>query len=298
MKNDAFVKGEDHITDDGDESPNEFEMMRLKQIHFSTTVDDYDSTAKERFTNLDNLNKIVTRLMKKQNHSAETQTDQAMFEDEDAATPDPKKQAMKQLMSGKPATAQDPRTATPASEYIESVQLGANEPIENQVAQFHLPLNMQGKLNEDLMFEYHMRLNQLLNTHKKSKKDGNFSDMGKYVWSTSNVLLMFLEPMIRKYTDRPVFTSDDKRNPLRFEKATENWKPKLYTWVQVKTLIWDIYEHRLVHAGEINGTVNNTYCSLDEHLLVFMFDKYKNRPDTERGLVEFLSSLKYYAESW
>jgi hypothetical protein len=66
----------------------------------------------------------------------------------------------------------------------------------------------------------------------------------------------------------------------------------------VKKVIFEILDHRLKHAEEIDGTTNNTYMSLDEHLIIFMLDKNKSRAQTERALVDFLSSLKYYADSW
>jgi hypothetical protein len=63
-------------------------------------------------------------------------------------------------------------------------------------------------------------------------------------------------------------------------------------------MIFNIYDHRIKHAEEIDGTVNNTYMSFDEHLLVVMLEWNQTRTATERALVEFLSSLKYYAASW
>lgn len=63
-------------------------------------------------------------------------------------------------------------------------------------------------------------------------------------------------------------------------------------------MIWEIYDHRIQHAPEINGALNTSYMTLDEHLLVFMLDKHKSRVVTERAVVEFLASLKYYVDSW
>ena len=37
---------------------------------------------------------------------------------------------------------------------------------------------------------------------------------------------------------------------------------------------------------------------MGEHLICFFIEKHKLRPDTERGLIEFMASLKYYAEIW
>ena len=150
-----------------------------------------------------------------------------------------------------------------------------------------------------------MRVNILLNTHKKQKnleEEGgegtNFADIGKFTWATSNILLMFMENCIQKYTPEPHFTVSDSDVPLNWTPAAENIKLKLMTWVTFKSLIWEIYDHRIENAPEINGAINNTYLSLDEHLLVFMMEKHQNRSDTERALVEFLASLKYYIDNW
>jgi hypothetical protein len=108
---------------------------------------------------------------------------------------------------------------------------------------------------------------------------------------------MFLENTINKYTMKPVF-SDESKEPVDWLPREEMFKPKLATWVQLKSTIWEIYDHRIHHAPEINGAINTSYMTLEEHLLVFMLDKHKNRVATERAMVEFLASLKYYVDSW
>lgn len=65
-----------------------------------------------------------------------------------------------------------------------------------------------------------------------------------------------------------------------------------------KAQLFEIYDHRIKHAEEIDGGVNNTYMSFDEHLLIVLFEKNQARPATEKALVDFLSSLKYYANEW
>ena len=62
---------------------------------------------------------------------------------------------------------------------------------------------MQGKLDERKMMEYHMRLNQLLNQHKKARTEEG--EVSKQNWCTSNLALMFLENSIKRYTDQPVW---------------------------------------------------------------------------------------------
>ena len=52
-----------------------------------------------------------------------------------------------------------------------------------------------------------MRLNELLNYHKK-QKGAIKNDQSRFVWATSNLVLMFLEPSIVKYTSQPVFMDE------------------------------------------------------------------------------------------
>jgi len=63
-------------------------------------------------------------------------------------------------------------------------------------------------------------------------------------------------------------------------------------------MIFDILDHRIINAEEIDGGVNNTYMSLDEHLIIFMLEKHKTRIAAEKGLIDFISSIKYYSKSW
>jgi hypothetical protein len=65
-----------------------------------------------------------------------------------------------------------------------------------------------------------------------------------------------------------------------------------------KESIGEIYDHRIEHAPEINGAINTTYMTLDEHMLIFFVEKHRTRPKIENALIEFLSTLKYYSETW
>tara|TARA_B110000285_G_C14817943_1_gene465105 strand:- start:373 stop:582 length:210 start_codon:yes stop_codon:yes gene_type:complete len=51
---------------------------------------------------------------------------------------------------------------------------------------------------------------------------------------------------------------------------------KLQSWPIFKKEIFEIIDHRIENAGEINGVVNTSYMSLDEHLIVFMVHKFDN----------------------
>lgn len=75
---------------------------------------------------------------------------------------------------------------------------------------------------------------------------------------------------------------------------------KIIPWSKFKTILFDIYDHRIEHAPEINGAVNTTYLALEEHLILFMIERHKDKPrdGVELALIEFLAALKYYSEFW
>ena len=61
--------------------------------------------------------------------------------------------------------------------------------------------------------ELQMRLNELLNIHKK---EGTGKKMdSRFVWTVSNFMLMFLEPSILKFTGSPVFEEEDPEIAVR-----------------------------------------------------------------------------------
>ena len=74
--------------------------------------------------------------------------------------------------------------------------------------------------------------------------------------------------------------------------------PKLQSWPKFKEQLFEIYDHRLLNAEEIDGGVNNTFMSLDEHLVCYLFEKAKTRQKTEIALISFLASLRYYVDLW
>lgn len=69
-------------------------------------------------------------------------------------------------------------------------------------------------------------------------------------------------------------------------------------WADFKQLIYEIYDHRIENAPEINGMINNTYMSMEEHLIVFFTMRYRQRQQVERRIIEFLASLKYFVDYW
>jgi len=41
-------------------------------------------------------------------------------------------------------------------------------------------------------------------------------------------------------------------------------------WPDFKKEIYEIYDHRVENSPEINGAINNTYITLDEHLVIYL----------------------------
>ena len=62
----------------------------------------------------------------------------------------------------------------------------------------------------------------------------------------------------------------------------------------MKDIIFDIYDHRIRNAPEINGSCNTNYCALNEHLLIFYVDKYRIRKKAEEKLVDLIINLRYH----
>ena len=157
-----------------------------------------------------------------------------------------------------------------------------------------------------------MRLNQIINKHKKKKEGKIFKDLdqGKYIWTTPALILVFLQNVIEAQTigskifAEEVAASDNASPAHDTEKASPmanhevDFKLRLPSWLEFKVLIYEIYDHRIYHAPEINGAINTSYLGLDEHLIIFFLSKYRTREVAEKRLIEFLASLKYYSEIW
>jgi len=51
---------------------------------------------------------------------------------------------------------------------------------------------------------------------------------------------------------------------------------KLQSWPIFKKEIFEILDHRIENASEINVVINTSYMSFDEHLIVFMVHKFND----------------------
>lgn len=71
-------------------------------------------------------------------------------------------------------------------------------------------------------------------------------------------------------------------------------KWRLMPWVEFKEVIFSLYDHRIQNAHEINGSANMSYVALNEYLLIFFMDLYRERKKVECKLVELFINLRYY----
>jgi hypothetical protein len=73
---------------------------------------------------------------------------------------------------------------------------------------------------------------------------------------------------------------------------------KIMEWKRFKDKIFDIYDHRIKNAPELNGAANTNYCALNEHIIIYYVDETKSRAKAEEKLVNCLINLKYYYDFW
>ena len=62
--------------------------------------------------------------------------------------------------------------------------------------------------------------------------------------------------------------------------------------------MFDIYDHRIKYAPELNGGANTSYCSVGEHIITFFIDQYPRRKKAEEKIVDLLINLRYYYDTW
>lgn len=95
---------------------------------------------------------------------------------------------------------------------------------------------------------------------KDREKGDNHGIFGPSTWSLPSHIIIFCENSIKKL---------------------DSTKLKLIPWPDFKKTIWDIIDHRIENSPEINGAINTTYMSLDEHLVIYTINYVYNGPITK-----------------
>ena len=80
-------------------------------------------------------------------------------------------------------------------------------------------------------------------------KEDNDGAFGQTTWSLPSHIIVLLKSSIERI---------------------EQLKLKLMPWPDFKKVIFDIIDHRIEFSPEINGAINTTYMSMDEHLVIYM----------------------------
>lgn len=131
---------------------------------------------------------------------------------------------------------------------------------------------------DDKLAELESKLNMMASAVKNPDQDklgGASAGEGASMWSIPPHILIFIANSIE-----------------------ENQTGRVLPWPEFKSVIYEVYDHRLQHASEINGVINSSYLCFEEYVLIFFLDKYKLRRLAEVKLIEMLTSLKYYVDIW
>lgn len=278
--------------------------------NYDKICNDYNDVEVERANNLNNMQKIISRLKKKGNTTVGTQTDSV------------KGMKIKPLEVPKEAKITgeiELKSTTPILETQISESPGIrnnsvlsvttptryqNSPQPSQ-HQYYAKPNLMLQHDADKLSDLNLRLNILLATpvkklkikDKKANKNQEagldlFQD-GKYMWVTPQMILLFLHNTIN---DCAPIGSDHSPHLLS---SKEEMKIRIPAWQDFKQIIYEIYDHRIAHSAEISGCLNNTYLGMDEHLILYFAQVHKNRFDIEKNIIQFLASLKYFvSKDW
>ena len=102
------------------------------------------------------------------------------------------------------------------------------------------------------------KFDQLIKKEVEKRREEGKTDMinslssGKISWTVPTNIIVFLSNSIKGLNDVK--------------------KMSLISWPEFKKIIFEIYEHRIKYSAEIMGVINNTYLTLDEHLIIYFGD--------------------------
>jgi hypothetical protein len=112
------------------------------------------------------------------------------------------------------------------------------------MADKELTLELHKKLDE----KFEVFIGKEVLKSKDREKEDSHGIFGASTWSLPSHIIIFCENSI---------------------KNIDSTKLKLIPWPDFKKIIWDIIDHRIENSPEINGAINTTYMSLDEHLVIY-----------------------------
>lgn len=159
-------------------------------------------------------------------------------------------------------------------------------PVEQPQAYANLSMRQLGLKNALRMKTLAKKFDDVCAKIKKRKMFENNADPSKInksqEWRIPYKVIAFIETQILEYD----------KSPEKVEKY------ELLEWDYFKSIIFEIYDHRIKHAPELNGSANLNYVAMNEHILLYFVDKYRTRRKAEVGIVDLLINTRYYYEYW
>ena len=228
----AQIKAQDEQTESIGSDSDDPEMERLRVKNYNNECNKYQDIEVKRTDNLKNLQTIVGRLLKKGRTTLGTQTD--AVEGLPALFANTETQLNATIRSKMSSASEDPAEVNTA----DNPPAPEPEPIsqiENFVASYIKPTVLSpGGIEEQKLKELHMRLNMLINRHRKKKDNEgkDIGDLGKFAWATPKLILIYLQGSIELYTPSHAVVEgaalEDGAEP------EEQLKLKLVPWYEFK----------------------------------------------------------------
>lgn len=149
-------------------------------------------------------------------------------------------------------------------------------------AAYNKSLRQNGLQNRQQLQVLHDQFDEICNSIKRSKQSKheqrNDSLNKNLRWRIPYAIITFCANRIKELLNNP--------------DEVKNWS--LMPWVEFKETIFGVYDHRIQNAHEINGSANMSYCALNEYVLIYFMDLYRDRKIVEKKLVEMFINLRYF----
>jgi hypothetical protein len=159
-------------------------------------------------------------------------------------------------------------------------------PVEPPQAYATLSMRQVGLKNANRMKTLAKNFDDICASIKKRKMFENNADPSRInkaqAWRIPYKIIAFCEAQIAEYA----------KNPEKIERY------ELLEWDYFKSIVFEIYDHRVKFAPELNGAVNSNYVPMNEHVILYFVDKYRVRRKAEVGLLDLLINTRYYYEFW
>jgi len=112
-------------------------------------------------------------------------------------------------------------------------------------------------------------LHDILDRHSSAIKKRKMEEEKMDPASISNKEMWKIPYKIIAFVQNRLFELEDNKKIVQ--------EYDIMSWHAFKEILFNVYDHRIKYAAELNGGVNTSYCSLAEHILIFIIDHYPRR---------------------